>query len=440
MNLDRPFFTRLDPNKRIRGSRDPLGFTPVWTALGRKVVLNVSTVSTSLRGFTTLLIARYLCDKAVEEGRIQPDSYTDAFLKIEQLIAYCRIAVHQVDANASEDDIRGILRVKARLAERSIRISVQPEWQILSNQRTYGLWGLYSVPAQSSGLLLEDHSHLSLVARQFVETEYVPRLGKDTESMLDVLRKDREFDPLGKDAAFAKRVAALCAPALTKSEVQFYTCHLLQSGEPQGIQSSLWRFMREVASGPNFGWTEPFTIQELREVIKRCSAQKEEQLAMLLNNIDIVEAYLAPCAGLFGFVLERDGQSLRDVANELQRTWGATPKRLLPETDKLFSVLSVAGDAMPGPILENFRHIAFALKTADYVGTFDGLIKHNRLVMQERKGSAWIEIKRGRIRVRLKEDASVLPSKKEVGRAWRNPYFLNSLKALGAQVTNGGRQ
>lgn len=439
MTLSRPFLTRLDPNKRLRGSRDPLGFTPLWTMLGRKVVFNVSTVSTSLRGFTTLLIARFLCDRAVEEGRIQPDTYTDAFLKIEQLIAYCRIAVHQVDANASEEDIRGILRVRARLAERAIRISIRPEWQILSNQRTYGLWGLYSVPAQSSGLLTEDQSHLSLAARQFVEREYAPRMGKDIDAMFDFLRKDRDFDPIGKDAGFARRIAALCPPTLTKTEVRFYTLHLLQGGKPDGIQASLWRTMNEVAGRPGFDWNVPFSIHELRELVKRCSMQREEQLATLLNDIDITEAYLAPSAGLFGLLLDRDGQSLLDVASELNRHWGDKPTNTLPETDRLFSVLSASGEVMPALIMENFKNTASALKKAEYVGTLEGLIRHNRLVMQERKGSSWVEMNRGKIRIRLKEDASVLPSKSEIGKVWRNPYFLNSLKYLGAQIIKGGR-
>src|ERR1044071_9795756 len=32
-----PFFTALDPDARLKGSRDPLGFELLWTALGRTV-------------------------------------------------------------------------------------------------------------------------------------------------------------------------------------------------------------------------------------------------------------------------------------------------------------------------------------------------------------------------------------------------------------------
>ena len=50
-----PFFTALDPDARIKGSCDPLGFELLWTALGRDIVGNLTTVTRSVRQFSTLL-------------------------------------------------------------------------------------------------------------------------------------------------------------------------------------------------------------------------------------------------------------------------------------------------------------------------------------------------------------------------------------------------
>ncbi len=47
MNLN-PFFTALDPDSRIKGSRDPLGFEVIWTALGREIIGNLTTVTRSV--------------------------------------------------------------------------------------------------------------------------------------------------------------------------------------------------------------------------------------------------------------------------------------------------------------------------------------------------------------------------------------------------------
>ncbi|MFW5916048.1 MAG: hypothetical protein ACOCTM_01105, partial [Bacteroidota bacterium] len=53
------YFTALDPNFRIKGSRDPLGFQSIWSAKGRKVVAYLSTVSQNLRDFMILAYATH---------------------------------------------------------------------------------------------------------------------------------------------------------------------------------------------------------------------------------------------------------------------------------------------------------------------------------------------------------------------------------------------
>jgi hypothetical protein len=40
-----PFFTAIDPDARIKGSRDPLGFEALWTTLGREIIGNLTTVN-----------------------------------------------------------------------------------------------------------------------------------------------------------------------------------------------------------------------------------------------------------------------------------------------------------------------------------------------------------------------------------------------------------
>ena len=50
------FLTELDPRAKIRGSRDPLGIQAIWAGLGQEVIGNLTTVTDSVRGFTTLLV------------------------------------------------------------------------------------------------------------------------------------------------------------------------------------------------------------------------------------------------------------------------------------------------------------------------------------------------------------------------------------------------
>src|SRR5215207_8406386 len=107
-----PFLTLLDPRAKIKGSRDPLGLQILWTKLGRQVVYNLTTVTTSLRGFTVLLLGLYFAERAITESNIPPNQLVELFLKFEQLAAYSRVVAQTAhNSDYAEDEIRGIQRV-----------------------------------------------------------------------------------------------------------------------------------------------------------------------------------------------------------------------------------------------------------------------------------------------------------------------------------------
>src|SRR2546421_3199416 len=134
--LDTPFLTELDSRAAVKGSRDPLGVQSIWTRFGRQVVGNLTTVSTSVRDFTTLLLGYYFAERLAAEGT--PGSELDTFLKFEQLAAYARVFVN------GDTSLRGTERVQKALSEGTrVSISADQASQILGNQKIYGLWGLY---------------------------------------------------------------------------------------------------------------------------------------------------------------------------------------------------------------------------------------------------------------------------------------------------------
>ncbi len=78
-------FTALDPNFRIKGSRDPLGFQSIWSRKGRKAVAYLSTVSQNLTDFMILAYATHFY-------RSRDDRYfLNFFLKFEQACAFARM-------------------------------------------------------------------------------------------------------------------------------------------------------------------------------------------------------------------------------------------------------------------------------------------------------------------------------------------------------------
>src|SRR5262245_57806160 len=143
---DIPFLTELDSRAAVKGSRDPLGIQQLWTRLGRRVVGNLTTVSNSVRVSTTLSRGYHFAEGLADE--LGPGSELEVFLKWEQLAAYARGAVNR------DWRFRGTERVRRNLnEEKRITISANAANQILGNQKIYGLWGLYTVPARASGLL-----------------------------------------------------------------------------------------------------------------------------------------------------------------------------------------------------------------------------------------------------------------------------------------------
>ena len=195
-----PFLTLEDPNAKIRGSRDPLGVQPVWSAFGRHVVTNLTTVSTSVRGFTTLLLGRYFAADLVDRGMATREDALNIFLRMEQVCAYAQYVGQGVDG-----DIRGIERVKRFVDEQNGRVAIQTDrrGRILSDQKTYGLWGQYSVSARRSGLIPEGSLDVSSKAREFVERCYVSRLNGATRPLHQLLTKGGVLDTRGGDPLFA---------------------------------------------------------------------------------------------------------------------------------------------------------------------------------------------------------------------------------------------
>lgn len=424
-----PFLTLLDPRAKIKGSRDPLGFQPIWTRLGRQVIHNLTTVTTSVRGFTTLLLGLYFAEQAVEQRKADEPNFSDLFLKIEQLAGYSRVAGKNGAAPDQDDEheILGIRRVKRNLQENSgkVRISAHQDDQILSNQRTYGLWGLYTVAARNSQLIESSRPRLTSLARDFVEAEYFARLRPVEQSIFSFLDKDLIFEPRHKHASLGSSLAKLLGPQLTPSEKTFYTKHLLFGGEENNLQHRLWEQIRSV------NLADPFSMSELKEVIQRCQVTGDETLRLRLEHIRQVECVIAPAAQLFGFLLSRDGQSLDQIIREVKSEWGSGLSHLDP--DGFTRALTTIADLTP-ETRTRLVAVAQALQAGQYDETLKLLLAQNEVVMQERGSSAWVTVKHQQLDVRLREEEEDLSPRSVLPDLWVNTYFINSLKQIGEQL------
>ena len=200
-----PFLTDLDKRADIKGSRDPLGVQSIWTRMGRHVVGNLTTVSTSVREFTVTMLGYYFAERVAEESGSSDD--LNVFLRWEQLAAYAR------GGRNNDWGFRGTERTKKKWNEADrIRLGVDSGSLILSDQKTYGRWGLYSVPSRSSGLVDGSPTRLTAEGRQFVEENYLPVLdGKPMtrgEDLVNLLAKRSvELRPKDRDRQLLSPIA-----------------------------------------------------------------------------------------------------------------------------------------------------------------------------------------------------------------------------------------
>ena len=410
-----PFLTKIDSNAETKGSRDPLGVQALWTSFGRRIVGNLTTVSTSLRDFTATILGYAFVERMEGEA-----SEAELFLRWEQWAAYCR--VHRYEGVT----VRGIERVNERLAQsKRVTISASREHQILSNQKTYGLWGLYSMPARASGLL-ETNARLTPETREFVEAEYWPRV-KAVEEKLRLTRFMLELD--GSHKRLAEAVADVLAPpmvkALSGAEHKFYKEHLLHRSPTQACAVASMPAELKERFMPS-----PTVLLEWADR----AAQRDAGLAAMLDDVRLIESLLAPVVRLFSFLLGERKQLLSTIAKSVSDTWGKPFDRLdlCRLNDLRGRIQNATGNRAKSDL--QWLDVAQALKSADYEQAIRTACDINASVMQNRGGGPWITIEHGRLRVHAIEASRPLPSAAELGNLWEHPYFLNSLAIMTASL------
>lgn len=431
------FLTDIDPRAAIKGSRDPLGLQPIWTRMGREVVGNLTTVTTSARNFSVLMLGLYFAEDAIARGKAKEEDRAGLFMKFEQLAAYSR-AAH--GGKAEEGRILGITRVKKRLDEKkAIRIRAVGEDQILSNQKTYGIWGLYSVASASSGVVQADSHRLSPQAQDFLEEHTIPALKKRCSNAVHRIRSfvagSRELSPTGRDADLSKALAATLAPGFRGSEREFYAERFVTASHDadatHGRQATLWGLLADLNDDGPFAWREELGFDELVELRKRAAAV-DEPLADRLHRIEVVEPLFATAARLFGFVLAQRDARPEDVAEDVQNTLGKRLAHLHP--DSVAQLHGVMAEASTKESADHLVAMARQLHSGDYEAFVDQAMGLNAMVMKARGGAPWVERRKGRLHVRLRSEQSSLPSREQLPTLWANSYFLNSLKVVGAEV------
>lgn len=430
------FLTAVDTERLdIRGSRDPLGLVPVWGAFGRMVVENLTTASNSARGFTTLLLGLYFAERVSEGESDRQAARLATFLKFEQLAGFARY-IRNDDAA-----FRGITQVKRRWEDsngRRITIGAAQKLQILSNQKTYGLWGLFITPAIDSGLVVPKDLSLTPAAREIVEKRYLPVFrsasADQTAPLVSILERERcDLEPSGKHDRLFAALSELLRPEFDHKEREFYHEHLVLGGDKarkRGWQPRLFQLMDERLE-PD----EPFSHASLCAVIDAAWRPEDAPLRDHLVKIRDLEALLVASAQLFAFLQQRENAKVGDTARELTKAWGKGLKHLRPDALEAMQpeIAHVFGDV---DATARFVQLGAALRSGDFEAAIDRVLEHNQFVMAARNGSQpWIQRSGDKLDVRYRDGAQrELGTPAELATAWRSTFYIDPMKYVADQL------
>lgn len=441
-----PFFTDVDPEIAVKGSIDPIGMTALWSRHGRQIVGNLTLVASRARGYTTLLLGFYFARQVLDRRQLEDERFIEAFLIFEQMAGYSRYAYRE-ETNDRPNSVLGVRRVMARYHASKGRptFGAHRDAQILSNQKSYGLTGLFSVAAEASKLVDRKGLRLTPEAQRHLETQLLPRFGRyddrDAQKTLRILEramqgKQRDFRPEEeRDASAARAIAWMHKPEFDAVEQEFYLSHLVRcrTESSEGRQASMWEVVAAVNDAHN-RWADAFDMDEMELCVAEADARGADDLYRRLVQIREFERVAAPAFYLFSFLQTADGRGLEEVARDVRTTWGSRLAHISRElsSDALRPVVEIHGEEGEA----RFQRLAHALATGDYLAALEAVIDQNRAVTKERGGNAWIEVDGGKVEVKYRQEPAKLPPAEDLPRLWVYPYFLTALKSVGAQVTN----
>jgi hypothetical protein len=298
----------------------------------------------------------------------------------------------------------------------------------MSDQKTYGLWGLYSVPARVSGLITDGPVGLTPRAREFVERHYVPQLRPVETRLIRLLLEGGEL-ATSKGDVVLKAVASVLGE-LTGAERTFYAATLRDATfhtSPE-LAARQQRFAALLLAHADLN--TPADRAEVLALAKH-AAVDDETLAMCLRRIAALEAFFAPAEAMFEHLQVRHGQPVAKLADLFSRDWGPVPHL----DDGTFTELRAEIEQLVGAdMAAGMARCYAALATSDYAAAIESLLDWNRFVMARRGAASWIRLSDGKLDVRYRGIEQPLAVAGDLADLWRNSYFIGSLKSITRQL------
>lgn len=393
----------MDERSRPKGSRDPLGIEAIWSYMGRKVVGNLTTVTSNLDNFMVSL----LCCAHASAATDQLEQIQTNFLRAEQLAAYLRLA-------AGNESFLGITRAKANFNKGHFSLGKEEPAQILSNQLSYGLWGLYSTAMQVAGLISGAERRLTEQGRTLV-SEMVVCLSENQWQSFNALAQRSQLGvaDVGTLASAFNRM--LRDKQLRRTMVKA----LLNWQSAKPLQVELYGRATEYLAHFKGEISVPLFCEWLKE-----STETSDALRDTVTQIKSLEPLLVLAATLMDWLQGQNGSERAALLDILQ-----------PRLEGL-SFSNAWQTAAKLPHSAFLRRLFEAGNAHDADALINCVLEQNKLITQQRGGAAWLEWQGDVLRVRIANDRAYIPASlsSHCYGKWWNTYFIGSFLQIARQA------
>lgn len=406
-----PFLSLLDDRAKPKGSRDPLGFELIWTHYGRQVIGNLTTITGSLTNFAVAILGFKWANDLhahLPEADRQP-RIRDSFLRYEQLAAYLRYL-------SGDTQIMGITRVQQRMRDKTSRVTfgLGADSQILSDQASYGLWGLYSSAMRDAGLVQGDNRLLTPIGLAIAE-KIEHKL--DQSHFIDLFSsvKPIAIDELEPLASSFKR-------AINNKDARRDLMHTLMGGaQHKQMQQKLWLLTQGMAE-------ENSGVNGIPDFITQVKARSNgSDLMQRLTEIEWVERVLVAANNIFNYCRRKDGAMVAEIVSELEQRYSYSHLSDNFSFEGLRDVLGVQR-------VDILQRLLQALRNHNQNEAVMALLELNRIVMELRGGCPWVELENGStLRVKVPNETAALLDQAELESQWDYDYFIASYINIASQ-------
>lgn len=375
-------FTAVDPDHKMKGSRDPLGFQKIWSDTGRQLIKHLSTVSSNIHDFQ---IWCYANNFYLQNPVNQKTDFIEYFLKAEQAFAYARYFINK------EKGFNGTYRVSNH--KEGDKVTISKEKQILSNQKAYGIYGKYSRPARDMKMV--EHSDFRDI--------FQIRQGS---TAWDIFDKIIRYKVIEFDIEDLQPLADLIKELKENEQKFFRDLILISKGvEVKHPQEELYTLLM---AHPNLAQPDEYNLFTFLQSLTKYSLSKE--MVFAINEIEQTERVLAPLNYHFSELLTKGiWTNMEFIAN---KSYPVNHSFKMPEVSKLNDLLAIK---------ENDEFVR-------------SLIKRNDDISKRRDSMGWFRDEGDRI-VKLFGEAHIQVN--DLSDTYtENPYFIPTYLSLFNQIEN----